>query len=150
MAQTLVRVLVHLIFSTKDRANVILPDVESELHTYLAGIANKLDSPCLAVNGTRDHVHMLVSQSKNLALAKLLEEVKKGSSKWIKTKGAAFRTFHWQDGYAAFSVSQSKVTAVEAYIAGQKEHHRRKSFQEELIQFLRKHGVEYDERYIWR
>jgi putative transposase len=148
MAQTLVRVLVHLIFSTKDRANVILPGVESELHTYLAGIANNLDSPCLAVNGTPDHVHMLVSQSKNLALAKLVEEVKKGSSKWIKTKGAALKRFHWQDGYAAFSVSQSKVKAVEAYIAEQKEHHRRKSFQEELIQFLRKHGVEYDERYI--
>jgi len=150
MAQTLVRILVHLIFSTKDRANLIRPDVESELHTYLDGIANNLDSPCLAINGTSDHVHMLVSQTKNQALAKLVEEVKKGSSKWIKTKGAAFRTFHWQDGYTAFSVSQSKVAAVEAYIAGQKQHHRRRSFQEELIQFLRMHGVEYDERYIWR
>ncbi len=149
MAQTLVRVLVHLIFSTKDRAGLIRPDVESELHAYLAGIAKNLDSPCCAVNGTNDHVHMLVSQSKNLALAKLVEEVKKGSSRWIKTKGAAFRRFHWQDGYAAFSVSQSKAATVEAYIAGQKEHHRRRSFQEELIQFLRKHGVEYDERYVW-
>jgi len=149
MAQTLVRVLVHLIFSTKDRANLIRPDVESELHTYLAGIANNLHSPCFAVNGTRDHVHMLLSQSKTLALAKIVEEVKRGSSKWIKTKGAGFRGFHWQDGYAAFSVSQSKSAAVEAYIAGQKEHHRKRSFQEELIQFLRRHGVEYDERYIW-
>ena len=149
MAQTLVRVLVHLIFSTKDRADVIRPDVESELHAYLAGIANNLHSPCFAVNGTSDHVHMLVSQSKNLALAELVAEVKKGSSKWIKTKGAAFRRFHWQDGYAAFFVSQSNVAAVEAYIARQKEHHRRRSFQEELIQFLRKHGVEYDEHYIW-
>jgi putative transposase len=149
MAQTLVRVLVHLIFSTKDRAPVIRPDIESELHAYLAGIANNLDSPCLAVNGTHDHVHMLLAQSKKLALAKLLEEVKKGSSKWIKTKGAAFQRFYWQDGYAAFSVSQSRVAAVEAYIAGQKEHHRKRTFQEELIQFLRKHGVEYDERYIW-
>ena len=77
------------------------------------------------------------------------DQVKKGSSKWIKTKGAAFRKFHWQDGYAAFSVSPSKAAIVEAYIVGQKEHHRRRSFQEELIQFLRKHGVEYDERYIW-
>jgi putative transposase len=92
---------------------------------------------------------MLVCQSKNLALAKLVEEVKKGSSKWIKSKGAAFRRFHWQDGYATFPVSQSKLPAVEVYIAGQKEHHRTRSFQEELIQFLRKHGVEYDERYIW-
>ena len=149
MAQTLVRVLVHLIFSTKERANLIQPEVEAELCAYLAGIASNLHSPCLAVNGTRDHVHMLVSQWKNLALAKLVEEVKKGSSKWIKTKGAAFRGFHWQDGYAAFSVSQSKVADVEAYIAGQKEHHRRRSFQEELIQFLRRHGVEYDQRYIW-
>jgi putative transposase len=92
---------------------------------------------------------MLVSQSQNLALAKLVEKVKKGSSKWIKTKGAALRRFYWQDGYAAFSVSQSKVTAVEAYTARQKEHHRKRSFREELIQFLRKYGVEYDERYIW-
>jgi REP element-mobilizing transposase RayT len=149
MAQTLVRILVHLIFSTKDRANLIRPDVESELHAYLAGIANNLDSRCLAVNGTADRVHMLVSQSKNLALAKLVEEVKKGSSKWIKTKGVAFRSFHWQDGYAAFSVSQSKAAAVEGYIARQKEHHRRRSFQEELILFLQRHGVKYDERYIW-
>ena len=149
MAQTLVRMLVHLIFSTKDRANLIRPDVERELHAYLAGIANNLDSPCLAVNGTADHIHMLVSQSKNLALAKLVEEVKKVSSKWIKTKGTALRGFHWQDGYAAFSVSQSKAAVVEGYIAGQKEHHCKRSFQEELVQFLRKHGVEYDERYIW-
>jgi putative transposase len=149
VAQTLVRVPVHVIFSTKERANLIQPEVEAELHAYLAGIANNLGSPCFAVNGTGNHVHMLVAQSKNFALARLVEEVKKGSSKWIKTKGAAFRGFHWQDGYAAFSVSQSNVAAVEAYIAGQKAHHRKRSFQEELIQVLQKHGVEYDERYIW-
>ena len=91
----------------------------------------------------------LLSQSKNLALAELVAEVKKGSSKWIKTKGIAFRRFHWQDGYAAFSVSPSQAREVERYIARQKEHHRRRSFQEELILFLRRHGVEYDERYIW-
>ena len=149
MAQTLVRVLVHVIFSTKDRANLIRPDIESELHRYLARIANNLDSPCFAVNGTTDHVHMLLSRSKNVALADLVAEVKKGSSKWIKTNGAAFRSFHWQDGYAAFSVSPSKAAAVERYIAQQKEHHRKRSFQGELILFLRRHGVEYDERYIW-
>jgi putative transposase len=140
MAQTLVRVLVHLIFSTKERANIIRPDVESELHAYLAGIANNLDSPCLAVNGTSDHVHMLVSQSKNLALAKLVEEVKKGSSKWIKTKSAALCGFHWQDGYAAFSVSQSKALAVERYILKQKEHTARGRSRKRLIQFLRRYG----------
>jgi putative transposase len=149
MAQTLVRILVHLVFSIKDRCDLIRPEIESELHRYLAGIASNLDSPCLAVNGTSDHVHMLLSQSKKLALAGLTAEVKKGSSKWIKTKGADFRSFHWQDGYAAFSVSPSKAEEVKRYIAQQKEHHRRRSFQEELILFLRKHGVEYDERYIW-
>jgi putative transposase len=102
MAQTLVRVLVHLILSTKELANLVGPDVESELHAYLAGIANNLDSPCLVVNGTSDHVHTLVCQSKNLALAKLVEGVKKGSSKWIKTKSAALRSFHGQGGYAPF------------------------------------------------
>jgi len=149
VAQTLVRVLVHLIFSTKGRANLIFPEVESELHAYLAGIANDLDSQCFAVNGTADHVHMLVSQSKNVALAELVAEVKKGSSRWIKTKSAPLRNFHWQDGYAAFSVSESNAASVQQYIADQKEHHRKRSFQEELIQFLRKHGVEYDERYVW-
>jgi putative transposase len=149
MAQTLVRTLVHLIFSTKDRCDLIRPEVETELHRYLAGIASNLDSPCLAVNGTSDHVHMLLAQSKNLALAQLVLDVKKGSSKWIKTKGVAFRNFHWQDGYAAFSVSPSKALEVQRYIAQQKEHHRRRSFQEELILFLRRHGVQYDERYIW-
>ena len=149
MAQTLVCILVHLIFSTKDRSDVIRPELERELHRYLAGIASNLDSPCLAINGTSDHVHMLLSQSKKLALADLAAEGKKGSSKWIKTKGADFRSFHWQDGYAAFSVSPSKAEEVKRYVAQQKEHHRKRSFQEELILFLRRHGVEYDERYIW-
>ena len=149
MAQTLVRVLVHLVFSTKDRANLIVPAIESELHTYLAGIANRMDSPCLAVNGTANHVHLLLSQSKNGALADLVAEVKKGSSKWVKTKGPAFRNFHWQDGYAAFSVSQSNAATVKRYVAEQKEHHRKRSFQEELVEFLQKHQVEYDGRYIW-
>jgi putative transposase len=151
VAQTLVRLLVHLIFSTRDRCDLVRPEVESELHRYLAAIANNLDSPCFAIDGASDHEHMLLSQSKNLALAELnlAMEVKKGSSKWIKTKGAAFRRFHWQDGYAAFSVSPSKGEEVERYIAQQKEQHCRRSFQEELILFLRRHGVEYDERYIW-
>ena len=140
VAQTLDRVSVHLIFSTKERANLIPPEVESELHAYLAGIANNLDSRCLAVNGTADHVHMLVSQSKSVGLAELVAEVKKGSSKWIKTKSALLGNFHWQDGYAAFSVSESNAASVQQYLADQKEHHRKRSFQEELMQFLRKHG----------
>lgn len=149
MAQTLVRTVVHVIFSTKDRANLIKPEIESDLYAYLAGIAKHLDSQCLAVSGTSNHVHMLISQSKNLALAQLVAEIKKGSSKWIKTKGRVFENFHWQDGYAGFSVSPSHVRVVQKYVAAQKQHHGRRTFQEELIQFLQEYGVEYDERYIW-
>lgn len=149
MAQTLVSLLVHVIFSTKDRKNLLTRDIEQELYAYMAGILKNLDSRCLAVNGTANHVHLLISQSKNVALSRLLAELKKSTSKWIKTKGPAFRTFAWQDGYGAFSVSQSNVPAVKQYVASQKERHTTKTFQVELIDFLKKYGVAYDERYLW-
>ena len=95
-------------------------------------------------------MHLLVSQSKNIALSDLLQEIKQGSSLWIKSQGDAFENFHWQDGYAAFSVGQSEVSNLKRYIAGQKEHHRKQSFKEELIQFFEEYGLAYDERYLWR
>jgi REP-associated tyrosine transposase len=149
MAQTLVNVMVHVVFSTKERRNLILPDLEPHLHAYLGGILRELHSPGLAINGTENHVHLLVAQSKTIALADLIRELKKGSSKWIKTQRAALRSFDWQDGYAAFSIGPSGVEATKRYIAGQKEHHRRRTFQEELVAFLKKYEVDYDERYIW-
>ena len=101
------------------------------------------------MKSVEDHVHILFSLSKNYPLMKIVEEVKKGSSKWIKTKGPAFHKFQWQNGYGGFSVSQSGVDAVKRYIAGQEEHHRSVTFQEEFGKFLRKYQIEYDERYVW-
>ncbi len=103
----------------------------------------------LKVGGYTDHIHILCMLSKKIALVKLLEDVKKSSSKWIKTKGLQYRNFYWQDGYGAFSVSPNQVDNVKNYIANQHEHHRRKSYQEEYRAFLKKYDVDYDERYVW-
>ncbi len=149
MSQTLTRLLAHLIFSTKHRTPIITPEVEPELFAYMGEILKNHDSRLLEAGGTSDHVHLLISQSKNVALSSLMKDVKKDSSSWIKTNGRSFRDFHWQDGYGAFSVSQSQVPALRRYIANQKEHHRRQSFQEELIALLKKHELDYDERYLW-
>jgi putative transposase len=149
MAQTLVSLLAHVIFSTKNRKHLITPQIEPELFAYIGGILKNNESRLLTAGGTADHIHLLISQSKNIPLSSLMKDVKKDSSSWIKTKGGQFRGFHWQDGYAAFSVGKSEVRAVRGYIAEQKEHHRRRSFQDELIQFLNDYQIEYDERYLW-
>ena len=149
MAQTLVSLLTHVIFSTKNREPFITPEVEPELFAYIGGILKNHESRLLAAGGTSDHVHLLVSQSKNIALSSLMKDVKKDSSSWIKTKGNQFRNFHWQDGYGAFSVGMKEIGALKKYIATQKEHHRKRSFKEELIEFLDEYGIQYDERYFW-
>jgi REP element-mobilizing transposase RayT len=149
MSQSLARNLVHRIFSTKNRAPLLDAAIRPEVNSYLAGILREWDSPAILVGSVADHVHALFVLSKNHALCKVVEEVKRGSSKWIKTKGDAFADFYWQNGYGAFSVSQSNVPGVRQYIANQEEHHRRLTFQEEFRLFLKRHGVEYDERYVW-
>lgn len=149
MAQTLVSLKVHVVFSTKDRRPMITPDIEPELYAYLGGVMRNLESRCLAAGGTNNHVHLLVSQAKNLALSKLMEEIKKSSSRWIKTKGPELRTFGWQDGYGAFSIGQSQVEALQQYIARQKERHKKQTFEEELVMLLKRYRVPYEERYIW-
>ncbi len=149
MAQTLVSLLVHVIFSTKDRQNLIEPEIEPELFAYMAGTLKNYESRCLAIGGTPNHVHLLISQSKNIALSRVIGELKKSSSKWIKAKGPAFLHFGWQEGYGAFSIGQSNVVALKQYIAQQKEKHKVKSFETELIELLKKYEVQYDERYIW-
>jgi REP element-mobilizing transposase RayT len=133
MAQTLTRILVHVVFSTKDRRNLITSAVEPELHAYLGGICRNRESPALAIGGTDNHVHMLISLSKNIALSALMLALKKDSSKWLKTKGDAFRTFHWQDGYGAFSIGESQVRAVTDYVHGQREKHKTMTFEKELV-----------------
>jgi len=149
MAQTLVSLLTHIVFSTKHREDLITPTVEPHLYAYLGGITKDYGTQLLAAGGTANHVHLLVSQSKTMALSDLLEEIKKSSSKWIKTQGAEFARFHWQDGYGALSIGASQSPAVRAYLARQKQHHRKISFQEEFVALLEKYGIEYDERYLW-
>ena len=124
--------------------------MRERLYAYQAGIFREWESPAVVVGGVEDHVHALFSLSKNHALKKVVEEVKKGSSKWMKTsQGTANRDFYWQNGYAAFSVSQSHVDEVREYIQNQSEHHRKMTFQDELRALLTRHGIEFDERYLW-
>jgi putative transposase len=149
MSQSLAKNLVHLIYSTKNRAACLNDDVRPKLFAYQAGIFKVLESPAIVLGGEADHVHALFVLSKNHALEKVIEEVKKGSSKWIKTQDRNFTGFHWQNGYGAFSVSQSHVAKLRRYIEGQPEHHRKVSFQDEFRTFLQRYGIEYDERYVW-
>lgn len=149
MGQSLVKNYMHIVFSTKYRLPTILPAIEDELFSYLGGICNKLQCPVLKVGGYRNHVHILCNLSKKIALMKLVEEVKSHSSKWIKTKGPEYDEFYWQDGYAAFSVNPGEIDRVITYISHQREHHKRKSFKDELRSILDKHKVEYNEKYVW-
>ena len=149
MAQALVQLYLHIIFSTKNRADLILPEIEEELFDYIGGISNNNESKLLAANGTKNHVHLLVSMSKNIELSKLVGDIKRDSSKWIKTKGEQYKHFRWQDGYGAFSVGYTQIADVKKYIADQKLHHKEISFEDELRYFLNKYDVEYDEQYVW-
>lgn len=149
MGQSLAQLYVHLVFSTKNRTPWLGDDTREELHAYLIGILRNLDSPSLATGSVVDHVHILLRQSRTLSLAKVVEELKKSSSKWLKTRPCQSMGFGWQTGYGAFSVSASMVPAVVAYIGDQTAHHQRHTFQEELRSILRLHDVAYDEQYLW-
>ena len=149
MSQSLARILTHVIFSTKHRYPFINPAVRKELIPYNGGILRNLDSPAVEINCVADHVHILCCLSKNLAMADLVEQVKKASSKWVKGRFQSLRDFYWQAGYGAFSVSQSNVPEVRHYILGQERHHKKRSFQDEFREFLERHQIEYDERYVW-
>ncbi|MHA3770947.1 IS200/IS605 family transposase [Verrucomicrobiota bacterium sgz303538] len=149
MPQSLSRVLIHLVFSTRQREPVLSSAIQRELHPYLGGVLNENDCPAIEVGGERDHVHMLFGISRTLTIAQLVEKVKTSSSKWLKTKEPQFGAFHWQHGYGAFSVSQSDAERVIAYIRNQEEHHRKMSFQEEYRKLLERYRIQYDERYVW-
>ena len=140
----------HIIFSTKDRHPLITPDLQTRLYEYMGGIISHERGQLLAAGGTTDHVHLLASLTALKAVSDLLRLVKANSSKWVHEAFAEHREFRWQDGYAAFSVSFSNLAQVKRYITEQQQHHCRISFQEEFLAFLRRHGVTYDERYIWK
>jgi REP element-mobilizing transposase RayT len=119
------------------------------LYPYLASICRECDSPSHAIGGADDHVHIALTLGRTVSVAKLLAEIKANSSKWIKTKGPRHARFAWQNGYGAFSIGQSQSPALKRYIANQKEHHRRRTYQEEFRDFLKRYQVAYDERYVW-
>jgi len=150
MSQSLSRLWTHLIFSTKDRYPFLADkSIGQEMHVYMAGILRKHDCPTLFIGGVADHVHALFALSKNKSMSEIVYEVKRGSSKWIKTMSPQMRKFHWQNGYGAFSVSHSHVEPVRLYIAEQERHHKKATFQDEFRRFLRRYEVEFDERYVW-
>ncbi len=149
MGQSLVKNLIHLVYSTKHHRPWLAKDHRDGLFAYQAGIFKEWDRPALAIGGAEDHVHALFALSKNHALSKVVEEVKKGSSKWMKTAGPMNSDFQWQAGYGAFSVSESNSDAVRRYIENQEEHHRKMTFQDELRALFRRHGIGFDERYVW-
>ncbi len=149
MPHSLADLVVHVIFSTKERRPIITDELKTKLFPYMAGIVNERGGTPHIFNGMPDHVHMLASVPTGLSVADLMRFVKGSSSRWVHQEFPAQRIFGWQRGYAAFSVSRSRFDDVHRYIANQEEHHRKVSFQEELIAFLKKHKVEYDERYVW-
>jgi putative transposase len=149
MPQSLANIYVHLIFSTKERFPFLSPEVRPDLHSYMSTVLANLNSPAVLINSVEDHVHILFNMGRTVTLAQVVEDVKKSSSKWIKTQGLSFSKFAWQAGYGGFSVSESNTPKVANYIQNQEEHHRVKSFQEEYREFLTKHKIKYDERYVW-
>ena len=150
MPQSLANVLLHIVFSTKHRQPFLKSEeIREELNAYMVGTLRNLECPSLIVNCVEDHLHCLCQFSRTISIAKLIEEMKTESSAWLKTKASALSGFYWQAGYGAFSVSQSNVQPVKRYIAGQEEHHRRQTYQDEFRTFLRKHEIEWDERYVW-
>lgn len=140
----------HCIFSTKERFPFIDANLERRLWPYIGGIARENKLRALAIGGTANHLHTLLSLPATMDIAKAVQLIKGGSSKWVHDQFREHRKFAWQEDYGAFSVSASQVDKTIAYINGQKEHHRKPTFQEEFIEFLDKHGVEYDRRYVFR
>jgi putative transposase len=149
MPQSLARLHVHLVFSTKNREPIITDAVRGALHAYMATVLQNLGCAPVLINSVEDHTHLLFDLARTVSISQAVEDVKKASSKWIKTQGPEFASFAWQSGYGAFAVSESNVEAVREYIANQREHHRKKSFQEEYRQFLERHRIAFDERYVW-
>ncbi len=149
MASTFASVYYHVIFSTKDRYPYIADDVAPRLHGYIGGILRGEKGIPIAIGGTADHVHVLFAMRTEPSLATIVNKIKSNSSKWVHETFADKGKFAWQSGYGVFSVSASNVDDVKAYIASQAEHHRRRTFQEEFVAFLKKHGVEYDESHVW-
>ncbi len=149
MAQSLAKIALHIVFSTKNRERWIEDSFRSDLHAYLAGACRAVASEAYRVGGTHDHVHIACTLPRTLTVSKLLEEIKKTSSAWVKKQDDKLRSFAWQAGYGAFSVGESQVPVLLKYIGNQLKHHQSRTFEEEFLNFLNRYGIEYDERYLW-
>lgn len=150
MPQSLSKVYLHVVFSTKNRVPHLSDRVlRQETHAYLAGACRNLGSPSLIVGGVEDHVHISCFMSRTLTMADFIGELKRESSKWIKTKARSLSDFHWQSGYGIFSIGPSHVEDLRKYIADQENHHRRETFKDEFRRLLKKYDIDYDERYVW-
>ena len=149
MANTYTNLQYHLVFSTKNRKNIILNSFRDDLYCYLGGIIRSEKGKMIAIGGTENHVHILANFAKSVPLSSILQQIKGGSSKWLNDKKTLPYRFGWQSGYAAFTVSESMVDVVVKYIQNQPVHHKKITFEDEFVKLLKKHGVEYDEKYLW-
>jgi len=148
MSQSYVQFYTHIVFHTKNNKKFIREEIEDELYSYMGGILRNYKSIPIQIGGTSDHVHMLCTLPKTMTPADLVEEVKKSSSKWIKTKGPRYSNFYWQDGYGGFSVGWSQVDTVKNYIRNQKKHHKKIQFINEYKNLLDEYGISYEDRYL--
>ncbi len=149
MPQSLSLVVVHIIFSTKERQPFLDADLRSATHAYLATVARDVRCECYRAGGMADHVHLAIRLARTITIADLVEKLKTSSSKWVKTQPTGHQAFAWQRGYGCFSIGPRDLEALRIYIDNQAEHHRVRSFQEEFRMFLERYGVEYNEAYVW-
>lgn len=149
MPHSFTHLLSHVVFSTKDRVPSMDAGLRERLFPYMGGIVRELDGNAISINGTADHVHMLTLLPGTMSMADIMRLLKTNSSRWVHETWPERKAFGWQTGYGAFSVSRSNVDEVQRYIETQEEHHRRMTFEEEFVAFLKRHGIRYDERYIW-
>ena len=149
MAHSLAQVYLHSVFSTKYRQNLIIPEIEISLFAYMGGIIKDIGGMPIQINGMPDHIHILSTLPRTITIAKYIEEIKRGSSKWIKTQGSEFINFAWQVGYGAFSYGRSQLSQVIEYICRQEEHHRKRTFREEYEELLNRFDVGYNSEYLF-
>jgi REP-associated tyrosine transposase len=149
MPQSLSKVILHVVFSTKSREPWLDREMRPRMCAYLSTICRDLGAELVRVGGVVDHVHIVTTLPRTISQAQMIERIKKTSSKWIKSLDPRYRGFFWQRGYGAFSVSSSQLAAVLEYVDAQQQHHRTRTFQEEYRDLLRRHGVDFDERYVW-
>ena len=149
MSQSFSQTIIHLVFSTKHREPLISPGIEAQLHGYLASTCRAIGSNAFRIGGCADHIHIACSLPRTLSISDLLQEIKRSSSVWMKEQGAEYRDFAWQNGYGAFSIGYSQLDRLLHYIDTQHEHHKKESFKEEFLSFLKKYNIEYKEEYLW-